>query len=120
MNTASYTADLMNSGAYGGGGGRSYASAPTLVFVPQESHVRFVPIYNFAFHPASLVVERDTTVVWINESNVPHAVTFNNGMADSGIIYAGHAVSFTFTRVGAFNYHCRIHPFMHGRVTVTP
>ena len=59
-----------------------------------------------------------TTVVWTNNSRVPHTVTFNNGMADSGVIYPGQSVRFTFTQWGTFAYHCRIHPFMHGWVNV--
>lgn len=87
-------------------------------FVAPSVRLVHVSIHNFAFHPARLRVERGTIVVWTNDDPAPHTVTFNNDMADSGIIYPGQSVWFTFTRAGSFGYHCRIHPFMHAHVTV--
>ena len=100
--------------AHANGGPHPYGRA----YAAPGGRVAYVSIYNFAFHPASLRVQRGTIVVWTNRDPMPHTVTFNNGMADSGIIYPGQSVWFTFTRVGSFGYHCRIHPFMHGRVVV--
>lgn len=120
MSAMGYSAGSMSDDGQGGGGAMGRGSALRFVVLNQRAHVRFVAIYSFAFHPATMRVQRGTTVVWTNDGHMPHTVTFNNGMADSGIIYPGQSVWFTFTRSGTFAYHCRIHPFMHGKVTVTP
>lgn len=77
-------------------------------------------INNFAFSPNPLTVPAGTRVVWTNmQTGVPHTVTSDTGLWDSGTVAPGAMFAFTFTTAGTFAYHCTIHPTMHGTVVVT-
>ncbi len=79
-----------------------------------------VPIQNFAFTPAVIQVRVGITVTWTNDDRAPHTVTFQNGMADSGMLKPGDSFKYTFTAVGTFAYMCAYHPGMVATVIVTP
>lgn len=84
-----------------------------------QANVARVVIKNFAFHPASLTIKHETTVVWINQDSVAHTVTANDGSFDSGAIAPGKIFRHTFLTEGVtVRYHCTIHPSMMGRVIV--
>jgi len=75
-----------------------------------------VDIRNFAFNPATLTVKVGTTVTWINNDSVTHAIksdTFN-----SGNLAKGQTDQYTFNNRGTFDYSCRIHPSMKGQIIV--
>ena len=80
-----------------------------------------VTIGNFTFGPAALVVKAGTTVTFVNGDDIPHTVvaadkkTFRSKVLDTG-----ESFTFTFTRPGAYDYFCSIHPHMTGRVVVKP
>ena len=81
-----------------------------------------VVIRNFAYIPQNLTVKAGTTVAWENNDTVAHTVTSDPGAPsafDSGVLNPGGVFSITFTTVGTYSYHCNIHPFMHGNITVT-
>ncbi|HZV74039.1 MAG TPA: cupredoxin family copper-binding protein [Conexibacter sp.] len=75
-------------------------------------------IAGFAFHPASLTVTAGDTIAWTNEDAAQHTVTADDGSFDTGRLGRGASGSHTFTTAGTFAYHCAIHPFMKGTVTV--
>lgn len=72
------------------------------------------------YHPMLLQVPRGTTVTWMNEEDVPHSVTFRNGMADSGLLQEGQSFRYTFQSTGTYQYYCSAYPSMQGTVTVSP
>jgi plastocyanin len=77
-------------------------------------------INNFAFAPNPLTVPVGTRVVWTNmQVGVPHTVTSDTGVWDSGTVAPGGTFAFMFNTAGTFAYHCNIHPTMHGTVMVT-
>jgi plastocyanin len=79
-----------------------------------------VGINNFAFSPGSATVPVGTRVVWTNmQAGVPHTVTSDTGLFDSGMMAPNATFSFTFSTAGTFPYHCNVHPNMHGTVVVT-
>ena len=78
-----------------------------------------VTIRDFAFDPAELTVAAGTTVTWTNAGATGHTATADDGSFDCGRIASGASLSFTFSTPGTFDYHCAIHPFMKGRITVT-
>ena len=87
----------------------------------QKQATRMVVIQNFSFKPAHITVKRGTRVTWINRDMTKHTATANNGAFDSGVLRPGQSYSHTFKTAGRTNkYHCEIHPFMRGSVTVTP
>ena len=73
-----------------------------------------ISMKNSAFSPPSLQVMVNTTVTWINDDNMVHTVTSDNGSFDSGDIAPGSRFSYTFTSTGTFNYHCIHHSGMTG------
>jgi len=77
-----------------------------------------VSIQDFFFSPANVTVEPGTTVTWVNEGNVPHTVTSDDGQFDSGVLMPGDSYTVMFKGQGTITYHCAIHPSMTGSVTV--
>jgi len=80
-----------------------------------------VTISGFAFSPATLNVKTGTTVIWVNQDATVHTVTSDNGgFASSENLGQGATYAFKFTTAGAYPYHCSIHTFMKGTITVGP
>jgi plastocyanin len=77
-----------------------------------------VNIQNSAFAPATTPIKVGDTVTWTNRDAFSHTSTSDTGAWDTGVIAAGASRSFTFTSAGTFAYHCSIHSFMKGTVTV--
>jgi plastocyanin len=78
-----------------------------------------VSIKNFAFDPPNATVAPGTTVTWVNNDQVPHTVTANDGAFDSGTLQPGQSYSFAFDKPGTYAYHCNIHPDMTATVAVS-
>jgi plastocyanin len=79
-----------------------------------------VEMKDLAFNPASITVSSGSTVTWTNNDTTAHTVTFDDASADSGARDPRSTFDHTFATAGTFAYHCNIHSFMHGTVTVTP
>jgi plastocyanin len=77
-----------------------------------------VHIANFTFQQPSLSLAGGTTVIWINDDDVPHTVVARDGSFKSHALDTGDRFSFTFVKPGQFDYYCSLHPHMTGRVTV--
>ncbi len=80
-----------------------------------------VNINNFAFNPPNITVAPGTKVTWVNNDQAPHTATATDpaGAFDSGTLQPGQRYSITFDQPGTYTYHCVIHPFMTGTVTVS-
>jgi plastocyanin len=89
------------------------AAGPTA----QASGPKAVDIANFAFHPPTVKVKRGGRVAFTNSSNVAHTAT-RAGSFDTKRIKPGKTATVQFNRKGTFAYHCKIHPFMKGKVVV--
>ncbi len=84
----------------------------------QVTGVTHMNMQNFAYQMANIQVRAGTTVTWTNQDNVPHSVTFKNGMKDSGLFYQEQSFSYTFNTPGTYQYYCTVHPYMVATVTV--
>jgi plastocyanin len=71
-----------------------------------------------AFQPADIAVSVGATVTWTNQDGFGHTVTADDSSFDSGTMAGGATFSQAFATAGTFAYHCKIHPSMHGTVTV--
>ncbi|HET9153115.1 MAG TPA: cupredoxin domain-containing protein [Solirubrobacterales bacterium] len=91
-------------------GGRAIGATAT------ASGARSVDIDHFAFHPLTLRVKRGAKVAFTNSSDTTH--TASSGSFDTGRIAPGTSATVKFGKKGTFFYHCRIHPFMKGRIVV--
>jgi plastocyanin len=77
-----------------------------------------VTIADFLFSPGTITIHVGDTIVWSNKGPSAHTATANNGSFDTGVLSKGKSASVTFHSPGTFDYHCSIHPFMHGAVVV--
>jgi amicyanin len=79
-----------------------------------------VSIDNFAFDPEELVVTAGTTVTWVNADDVPHTATskMSPPVFDSKTLRTGDKFSYQFKKPGTYDYFCKPHPYMTGKVIV--
>jgi plastocyanin len=91
-------------------GGRAIGATAT------ASGAKSVDISHFAFHPPTLRIKRGGKVTFTNSQNVTH--TASSGSFDTKGIAPGNSVTVKFSRRGTFAYHCKIHPFMKGKIVV--
>jgi plastocyanin len=81
------------------------------------SAAKTVSVVNFAFKPGTLTVKRGARVAFANASNTSHTAT-KGGSFDTKRIAPGKTMTIQFNQRGTFAYHCKIHPFMKGKVIV--
>jgi plastocyanin len=83
---------------------------------------RAVDIRNFSYKPGEVTVQVGTTVRWTNFDLDYHTVTSSNpgGPLDSPQIDRDETWTYTFNTPGEYEYYCVPHPYMHGKVIVTP
>lgn len=77
-----------------------------------------VRIQGMDFHPSAVTVAPGTTVTWTNEDSFAHTTTSDTKLWDSGLLPPGKSYSHTFDKAGIYPYHCAVHTFMTGTVTV--
>ena len=80
---------------------------------------QLVKIGNFAFAPDNITVPVGTTVTFRNDDDMIHSIVAEDGSFHSKGLDTGDEFSFTFSKPGDFAFVCGLHPFMHGKVTVT-
>ena len=87
-----------------------------------------VPIQNLQYNPADLTISKGTTVRWINRDQTAHTATSDDFQAgqqnpptawDSQPLSPGDTFDQQFDTVGSFPYHCSIHKYLKGTITVT-
>jgi cytochrome c oxidase subunit II len=115
--------------ATNGGTNETGASAPATpaaatIKIPQGASVQGNPAYD----PDSIAVKAGDTIAVENEDSAPHTVT--NGkdatdpnvgkLFDTSIINAGDSGEITTTdlKPGEYPFHCSVHPYMTGSMTV--
>ncbi|MBK5218711.1 MAG: cupredoxin domain-containing protein [Thermoleophilia bacterium] len=96
--------------------GSLWATQAAAADTAQVSATKNVGIVNFAFKPGTLTVPKGTKVEFENESNTAHTTTSKN--FDSKRIAPGKSFMVRFQQRGTFAYHCKIHPFMKGKIVV--
>src|SRR5262245_42511437 len=81
-------------------------STPTQQGTPVAG-VTKINMQNSAYQPAHIQVRVGTTVTWTNQDDIPHTVTFRNGMPGSSMMGSsmmthGQSFSYTFRMPGAY------------------
>lgn len=87
---------------------------------PEMSGAVKVSIDNFAFVPPQLTIAAGTTVTWVNNDDIPHTATSTAKPAvfKSKLLERDGTYSFQFTKPGTYEYFCKVHPHMTGRIVV--
>ena len=83
-------------------------------------------IDGLAFNPAVLnvpvgAIPVGALVVWYNNDSVTHTVTARDNSFDSGNLSPGEpgdTFRYTFEQSGTFEYYCKIHPSMVGKIII--
>jgi plastocyanin len=75
-----------------------------------------ISIKNFAF--TTTPVPAGATVTVRNNDAVTHTVTSDDGKFNV-TVDAGKTATFTAPAAGTYKFHCNIHNYMHGTLTVT-
>lgn len=90
-----------------------------------ETRIFVIDIINSAFNPPVLTVEKGSTVAFINRDDVLHTATAENAGTneptsfDLGELKTNEQISAArYDESGTFEYHCKIHPEMKGKVIV--
>jgi len=81
------------------------------------SGAKNVSIVNFAFKPGTVKLKRGGRVTFANTANTAHTAT-HAGVFDTKRIQPGESETVKLERRGTFVYHCKIHPFMKGKIVV--
>src|SRR6266478_9908150 len=76
-----------------------------------------ISIVNFAFTPSSVSISVNDSVKW-TWAGSPHSTSSNTGLWESGVLGTGATFSHTFPSAGTFPFHCSVHPFMTGAISV--
>ncbi len=82
-----------------------------------------VSIDDFIFETTYLKIKKGTKVTWVNNGNISHTVTSDQGSPKSGLdsqlLGNGDTYEFTFDEAGVYEYFCTPHPTqMRGVITV--
>lgn len=97
----------------------TYSGPATQAVVPQDAARQGdtfnVVIQDMAYSPETLTIREGDTVVWKNEDTAPHTIT--SSLFDENII-EGAIFSYTFEHSGTYDYHCKIHLNMKGKIIV--
>ena len=82
---------------------------------------RKISIGNFTFAPANLEVPAGTSILWVNEDDVPHTVTGTDkdSPVRSPALDTGDRYATVLTEPGTYRYFCSLHPHMTGVVVVS-
>ncbi len=92
-------------------------------------HTGKVAIFDYGYKPfgakasfgsLTITVPAGSKVTWINTGSQPHTSTSVTGGWDTGIITPGGSATTVMKKVGTFTFTCTPHPWMIGRVIVTP
>jgi len=99
--------------------GTSSPSAGTSTASPTASPgVQTVVISGFSFQPASLTVQRGASVMWRNDDSVAHRIVSDTNAFSSLNLNQGNTYTHQFSEAGSYPYHCGIHSYMTGTITV--
>jgi len=94
------------------------AFAALASFTPAWAADTTVTISNFAFTPTETTISVGDTVTFKNGDDTIHSVLADDNSFHSQALDTGDEFSFKFVKAGVFSYHCGLHPFMQGKITV--
>jgi len=83
------------------------------------SYANEVSISGMRFQSGEIRVKAGETVIWENRDGMPHTVTSrSDGELASNRLGRGSAFKHTFDKPGTYEYFCKVHPSMTGKVIV--
>jgi plastocyanin len=89
------------------------AAAPATAQAPR------VAIKDSSFQPNRIKLHAGQKVTFVNDDEIAHTVTAQDGTFDSGTLQQGAKFSFTAKKAGTISYVCSFHPRMTGTIEVS-
>jgi plastocyanin len=87
--------------------------------VPAQAATIEVVMQNLVVKPLEVTAKVGDTIRWDNKDFVAHTATATDKSFDV-MLPAGKSGSIVVTKAGTFDYICKFHPNMKGKVIVTP
>jgi plastocyanin len=79
-----------------------------------------VTIANFAFDPATVTAKVDDVISFTNNDSVQHTATVKSDEScTTPELAASASGGITFSQAGSYDFFCKIHPQMTGKIEVT-
>lgn len=99
----------------------SESGAPTEACAPStETGTVTATIADFAFSPATITAKAGDVVTWTNDDSAPHTATVTSAeTCTTANLASGTSGSIVFMVAGSYDYFCKIHPNMKGKVEVS-
>lgn len=94
------------------------AVAALAIAAPVHAATINVSIRSTGFSPATITINHDDSVRWVNNDKTSHQVVANDGSFASPILAPGKSYTFTFRRAGTFRYHDAYATSHSGKITV--
>jgi len=94
------------------------ASIVTMNLVPAYAETIQVTVDRLTFSPADIKAKVGDTIEWVNKDILAHTATVK-GEFDV-MMMPGKTGSLVLKKAGDFDYICRFHPNMKGRLSVEP
>jgi plastocyanin len=95
-------------------------AASTATTGPGASAGTNIIIKDFVFKPQELTAKVGDTITVKNDDGTTHTITaIKDGGFNTGNISGGGTKTFTVAKAGTFAYHCNIHNYMTGSITVS-
>ena len=85
---------------------------------PMRAELVQVTISNLQYSPAEIKAKIGDTVVWVNKDFVAHTATVAGGWDVN--IESDELARLVLKKPGIFDYYCRFHPNMTGKIIVQP
>jgi plastocyanin len=77
-------------------------------------------IANFAFSPATITAKVGDVISWTNNDSAPHTATVkSDATCTTENLASGASGGIVFNTAGSYDYFCKIHPSMTGKVEVS-
>lgn len=87
--------------------------------VPARAATIEVVIDKLVFTPAEVTAKVGDTIEWDNKDFLEHTATAKDGSWNV-LLPPKKKGSFVATKAGTYDYYCKLHPNMKGKLTVTP
>ena len=105
-------------------------AATYFIDIPKTTSQSTCPSSDSCFLPDEINVQKGDTIKWRNLDTIAHTVTSKNGVFDSGPLISNTqsnscfpncspTFTYKFDEYGVYNYHCTIHSWMQGIVSIT-
>lgn len=70
------------------------------------------------YNPNNITINKGDKVMWINKDFGIHTITENQGLFGSKDLRPDQIFEYTFEDAGTYEYHCKLHPEMVGKIIV--